>query len=83
MTTSLALVVALSTAQAGMLVFAVIFILGAMYGMFTRTGSGIEQRPGGSESSAPGAEGPSELSGQDQGEGTAFSSEGTGGSRNS
>lgn len=59
------------------LVLVLIVLTGAViYGMYTRQGSGINPRPhDGSE--APGAEGREELSGRDEGEGSALSQHGT------
>jgi len=47
------------------------------YGLFTRRGSGISSRPD-SDQRAPGAEGPGEVSGVDQGQGSATGSDATG-----
>ena len=41
------------------------------YGLFTVRGSGISKTPDDGKSGAPGAEGPSEDSGVDQGQGSA------------
>ncbi|HEY8865887.1 MAG TPA: hypothetical protein VIM22_03065 [Solirubrobacteraceae bacterium] len=43
--------------------FIIVMLFGMIYGLYTRTGSGINQRPYGNVySSAPGAKGPSVLS---------------------
>jgi hypothetical protein len=52
-------------------------LAGVIYGFYTRAGSGIDQHPGGTESEAPAAEGRSEVSGKDEGEGSAFETHGT------
>ena len=49
---------------------------GIIYGFFTRSGSGISDHPHDGEGSAPGAKGPSEPSGKDQGESSALSDHG-------
>lgn len=45
------------------------------YGLFTVRGSGISKTPDDGKSGAPGAEGPSEDSGVDQGQGSATGSD--------
>jgi hypothetical protein len=40
----------------------IVFLLAVVYGFFTRTGSGINQRPTDGRGGAPGAEGPSRIS---------------------
>jgi hypothetical protein len=48
------------------LAFLIVFFLAVTYGLFTRRGSGISQRPyHNAYSDAPGAFGPSRLSGRD------------------
>jgi hypothetical protein len=51
------------------LAFVVIFVLVMAWQLFTRRGSGIQERPYGARRSnlAPGARGPGEESGRDQG----------------
>jgi hypothetical protein len=56
----------------------VVLIVGLIAGFYTRTGSGIDDHPSDGGDGAPGAKGASEPSGQDQGEGSAFSTHGTG-----
>jgi hypothetical protein len=56
---------------------AVLILAGVVYGFYTRSGSGIEQHPIDAEREAPGAEGRSEVSGRDEGEGSAFDTHGT------
>ena len=48
----------------------VVILLGLVIGLFTSYGSGISPRPWGGRpaSGAPGAEGPEEVSGRDEGE---------------
>lgn len=64
----------------GSLIFVAIVVLilaGVVYGFYTRGGSGIDEHPSDGQDSAPGAEGRSEVSGKDQGEGSAFDTHGT------
>jgi hypothetical protein len=64
----------------GSWVFMLVMLLilaGIIYGLYTREGSAIDQHPGGAESETPGAEGKSQLSGKDEGEGSAFGTHGT------
>jgi hypothetical protein len=58
-------------------VIVVVILIGVVYGFYTRTGSGIDEHPSDGLDSAPGAEGRSEVSGKDQGEGSAFDTHGT------
>jgi hypothetical protein len=44
------------------LAFIIVFFLAVVYGFFTRTGSGINQRPHDGRGDAPGAEGASRIS---------------------
>ena len=49
--------------------FMMIFLMACIYGLYTTRGSGIGQHPYGNiYSNAPGAKGPSQLSGRDVGE---------------
>ena len=60
--------------------FIIITFFAVAYGYFTVKGSGINTRPWAADSdggSAPGAEGQEEVSGKDQGEGSALSTHGT------
>lgn len=49
---------------------AILLFLGVAYGLYTRRGSEIEQHPHGRRRGgmAPGAQGPSEVTGRDEGE---------------
>jgi hypothetical protein len=55
----------------------VVILAGVIYGFYTRGGSGIAEHPLDSRGQAAGAEGPSELSGKDEGEGSALDTHGT------
>ncbi|MFL5845999.1 MAG: hypothetical protein ACJ762_15025 [Solirubrobacteraceae bacterium] len=44
------------------LAFVIVFLLAVVYAFFTRTGSGINQRPSDGRGGAPGAEGASRIS---------------------
>ena len=55
----------------------VILVIAVIYGLYTRQGSGIETRPWDGSEGAPGAEGPEEVSGRDEGEGSALAQHGT------
>ena len=55
----------------------VVEVLGVAYGVFTARGSGITERPYEGRDVPPGARGPSEASGTDQGEGSATHSDPT------
>jgi hypothetical protein len=54
-----------------------LFLAGVIYGFYTRAGSGIEEHPLDSDEQAAGAQGPSEVSGKDEGEGSVLDSHGT------
>ena len=54
-----------------------IFVVAIIYALFTRSGSGINPRPWDGSGGAPGAKGPEELSGRDEGEGSALAQHGT------
>ena len=56
----------------------VIVVLTVAYGLFTTRGSGISESPYEGRDAPPGAGGPSEASGTDQGEGSATSADLTG-----
>lgn len=49
---------------------------GVIYGFFTVGGSGIEHHPHDGSDGAPGAKGPSEASGRDEGEGSNLDTHG-------
>ena len=55
-----------------------ILVLAIAYGLFTTRGSGVSENPYEGRHAPPGAEGPSEASGTDQGEGSATSADRTG-----
>jgi hypothetical protein len=55
---------------------ALLILAGVVYGFYTRSGSGIDQHRLDAQD-APGAEGRSELSGRDEGEGSPFDTHGT------
>ena len=66
----------------GSLIFLGVIILllgGVIFGFFTVKGSGIDHHPTDSRGESPGAVGPTEASGRDEGQGEAeaFSSHGT------
>ena len=46
-------------------------------GLYTRRGSGIETRPWDGSQGAPGAAGPEEVTGRDEGEGSSLDQRGT------
>jgi hypothetical protein len=56
-----------------LLVVLVVVVLAVAYGLFTARGSGISKNRYEGRHAPPGAEGPSEASGTDQGEGSATS----------
>jgi hypothetical protein len=56
----------------------VVLVVAVAIALFTRKGSGIETRPWDGTQGAPGASGPEEVSGRDEGEGDPFSQRGTG-----
>ena len=55
---------------------ALVFFVG--FGLFTRRGSGINTRPWDGSQNAPGAAGPEEVTGRDEGEADPLSQRGTG-----
>jgi hypothetical protein len=55
----------------------VVILAGLIYGLYTRSGGGIDEHPLDAREEAPGAEGRSEISGADQGEGSALDTHGT------
>ncbi|MBA2630937.1 MAG: hypothetical protein H0U84_07940 [Thermoleophilaceae bacterium] len=66
------------TGGSWILVLVMVIVLGGVaYGYFTFSGSGIDPHPTEGSDGAPGAEGPSEASGSDEGEGSAFHTHGT------
>jgi hypothetical protein len=69
--------IALAGGSWGFLLVMLLILAGVIYGLYNREGSAIDQHPGGAESEAPGAEGRSEVSGKDEGEGSAFDTHGT------
>ena len=54
-----------------------LILAGVVYGLYTRSGSGIDEHPLDARQEAPGAKGQSEIAGSDQGEGSAFDTHGT------
>jgi hypothetical protein len=65
--------------MSSLIVLAVLIVLVFViaYGLYTRKGSGINPRPWDGSGGAPGAEGREEVSGHDQGEGSALAQHGT------
>ena len=62
----------------GILLLVILVVLaGVIYGFYTVSGSGISHHPNDGQDGAPGAEGPSETSGKDEGEGSALETHGT------
>lgn len=55
----------------------VVIFFAVVYGFFTRAGSGIDEHPSDGLDGAPGSKGRSEVSGKDQGEGSALDTHGT------
>ena len=55
----------------------IVFGFAIAHGLYTRKGSGITPRPWDGSHGAPGAEGGEEVSGHDQGEGSALAQHGT------
>ena len=55
----------------------VIMVAAVIVALYTRRGSGIETRPWDGTQRAPGAAGPEEVSGRDEGEGSALDQRGT------
>lgn len=64
-TTHIAVLLAATTGSTVVVIVVVLVIIGAGYGLYTRGGSGIEQRPQGKNTGAAGAEGPSRMSATD------------------
>ena len=62
-----------------LILLAVLLVLVVFVGiaLYTRRGSGIETRPWDGTQRAPGAAGPEEVSGRDEGEGSALDQHGT------
>jgi hypothetical protein len=73
----LLLPIALAGGSWVILLVMLLILAGVIYGFYTREGSAIDEHPGGAESEAPGAEGKSEVSGKDEGEGSALDTHGT------
>jgi hypothetical protein len=68
--------VALASGGWILVLVALLLLAGVIYGFYTRA-SGIEQHPVDSRGQSPGAEGPSEVSARDEGEGSALDTHGT------
>jgi hypothetical protein len=60
-----------------LLIVILLLLAGVIYGFFTRRGSGINQHRQSRPSDAPGGRGRSEVSGKDEGEGSALDTHGT------
>jgi hypothetical protein len=60
-----------------LLLVLVILVPAVIFALYTRRGSGIETRPWDGSQGAPGAAGPEEVSGRDEGEGSALDQRGT------
>jgi flagellar basal body-associated protein FliL len=65
--------------MSGLILIAILLVIfaGVIYGYFTRSGSGIDEHPSDGLDGAPGAKGPSEVSGKDQGEISTLDTHGT------
>ena len=60
-----------------LLLVLVVMVVFLGIGLFTRRGSGINTRPWDGTGGAPGAAGPEEVTGRDEGEGSALNQRGT------
>ena len=69
--------IALSSGAWIFLGVAVAIVAGLIFGVFTRSGSMIDEHPIDAREEAPGARGQSELSGRDEGEGSTLDTHGT------
>ena len=58
-----------------------LILVGVIYGLYTRTGSGIERRPWGGERGAAGAEGDEEIGAPGEDEASSLDQRGTGNSK--
>ena len=54
-----------------------VIVAGLVYGLYTRSGSAIDEHPLDARQEAPGAKGQSEIAGFDQGEGSTLDTHGT------
>ena len=65
--------------MSGLVLIAILLVIlvGVVYGYFTRYGSGIDEHPSDGLDGAPGAKGPSEVSGKDEGDGSTLDTHGT------
>jgi hypothetical protein len=54
-----------------------VIVAGLVYGLYTRSGSAIDEHPLDARQEAPGAKGQSEIAGADQGEGSTLDTHGT------
>ena len=54
-----------------------VIVAGLVYGLYTRSGSAIDEHPLDARQEAPGAKGQSEIAGVDQGEGSTLDTPGT------
>lgn len=69
--------IALADGSLIVLLVLVLILVGVIYGFYTREGSGIASHPTDGSDDAPGAKGPSEASGKDEGEGSTLDDHGT------
>lgn len=58
------------------LIVVLVVLVSAAYGIYSREGSGISTHPHDAPTDAPGAEGPGEPTGRDEGEGTPLDEHG-------
>ena len=70
------MVIALAGGSFIFLAVVILIVAGIVVG-YTRRGSGIDEHPSDGLDGAPGADGRSEISGKDQGEGSPFDTHGT------
>lgn len=69
--------IALSGGSFIVLLVCALILVGVIYGFYTREGSGISSHPHDGSDEAPGAKGPGEASGRDEGEGSTLDDHGT------
>ena len=70
-------VVALAGGSWIILIVVLLILAAVVWHFYTRTGSAIDEHPRNKEDQAPGARGQSEISGKDEGEGSALDTHGT------
>ena len=73
----MALVAFISGNSLILLAVLIVMVVGVGIALYTRKGSGIETRPWDGTQGAPGAEGPEEVTGRDEGEGSVLDQRGT------